>query len=193
MGKHEYKDKHVKVIIGIFALLIIALGVAFASNIFKINKNEESADKYIQNNIENNATQNSTLENTSKEENITQNTNIEEENITQDINIKEDKEQLDSANLSNDLFANYYNQAENILKNMSLEEKVGQMFLVRYPKTGVIEEIKTQYPGGYILFSRDFDNKTKSSMLSELNNCQENSKIKLLLGVDEEGRNSCKS
>ena len=85
------------------------------------------------------------------------------------------------------LFEAYYKDALSTVKKMTLEEKVGQMFLARYPESGVIEEIKSQNPGGYILFSRDFDNKTKTSMITELNNCQENSKIKLALGVDEEG------
>ena len=92
-----------------------------------------------------------------------------------------------NSNDSNELFAQYYKQAEKLLETMTLEEKVGQMFLARYPESGVIEEIKTQNPGGYVLFSRDFDNKTKTSMLQELTNCQTNSKIKLALGVDEEG------
>ena len=51
----------------------------------------------------------------------------------------------------------------------------------------IIQEIKEQNPGGYILFGRDFENETKQSILQELTNCQENSKIGLVLGVDEEG------
>ena len=44
---------------------------------------------------------------------------------------------------------------------MTIEEKVGQMFLVRYPNNGVIKQIKEEAPGGYILFGKDFDNETK--------------------------------
>lgn len=86
-----------------------------------------------------------------------------------------------------ELFEEYYNQAENILKNMTLEEKVGQMFLARYPESNVINEIKNEAPGGYVLFGRDFDNKTKQQMKDELNKNQQASKIPLILGVDEEG------
>lgn len=86
-----------------------------------------------------------------------------------------------------DLFAPYYNQAEELLKSMTLEEKVGQMFLVRFPESGVIQEIKNDSPGGYILFGRDFENETKSSIMKKLQECQDASKIKLVLGVDEEG------
>lgn len=86
-----------------------------------------------------------------------------------------------------ELFEDYYEQAEEIMKTMTLEEKVGQMFLVRYPTTGVVQEIKNENPGGYILFARDFANKTKETITKELNNHQANSKIKMLFGVDEEG------
>ena len=89
--------------------------------------------------------------------------------------------------VSGELFATYYEKAEELLKTMTLEEKVGQMFLARFPENGEIEEIKNQNPGGYILFEKDFENETKASMLEKLNKCQENSKIKLALGVDEEG------
>ena len=89
--------------------------------------------------------------------------------------------------VSNELFAQYYETAEKIMQDMSIEEKVGQMFLVRYPDSGVIEQIKNETPGGYILFGKDFDNETKESILEELTKEQEASKIGLIFGVDEEG------
>ena len=85
------------------------------------------------------------------------------------------------------MFSEYYEQAENLLQTMTLEEKVGQMFLARFPESNVIEEIRNYNPCGYILFGRDFKNETKSSILKKLENCQNESKIKLVLGVDEEG------
>ena len=50
------------------------------------------------------------------------------------------------ATLKKDIFEDYYEKARNLLKNMTLEEKVGQMFLARYPENGVIDEIKTRKP-----------------------------------------------
>ena len=82
------------------------------------------------------------------------------------------------------LFEEYYDEAEELLSTMSLEEKIGQMFLVRYPEKGVINEIKEYAPGGYILFGRDFKNETKQSILEEINDCQNASKIKMIFGVD---------
>ena len=77
-----------------------------------------------------------------------------------------------------ELFENYYLEASKELEKMSLEEKVGQMFFARYPSSGVTNEIEVGKPGGYILFGRDFDNKTKSKIISELENNQKTSKIK---------------
>lgn len=103
--------------------------------------------------------------------------------------LNDDKQEsiLDKTRNENDIFYPYYDKAEKLMQNMTLEEKVGQMFLARFPETGVIDEIKNEKPGGYVLFSRDFDNQTKTSMLEQLNKCQQCSKINLMLGVDEEG------
>lgn len=103
--------------------------------------------------------------------------------------LNDDKQEsiLDKTRNENDIFYPYYDKAEKLMQNMTLEEKVGQMFLARFPETGVIDEIKNEKPGGYVLFSRDFDNQTKTSMLEQLNKCQQSSKINLMLGVDEEG------
>ncbi len=86
-----------------------------------------------------------------------------------------------------ELFETYYAQAEEKMKSMTLEEKIGQMFLARYPETDANEEIKTLNPGGYILFGRDFESESKASIVNKLNKNQSNSKIPLILGVDEEG------
>lgn len=119
--------------------------------------------------------------NTEQVNQIEQNKSIEQENIMNEDKINDELEKSD------ELFSQYYDKAEQLLNNMTLEEKVGQMFLARYPESGVIDEIKNETPGGYILFSRDFKNETKDSILKELTQCQNESKIKLILGVDEEG------
>ncbi|MCD7809817.1 MAG: beta-hexosaminidase [Erysipelotrichaceae bacterium] len=87
-----------------------------------------------------------------------------------------------------ELFEEYYKQAEELMSTMTLEEKVGQMFIARYPTTAnVIDQIKNENPGGYILFEKHFRDETKESMLEKLTKCQDASNIPLLLGVDEEG------
>ena len=93
----------------------------------------------------------------------------------------------ENSNQTNDLFSEFYDEAEEILSKMTLEEKVGQMFLVRFPSSGVISEIEGYSPAGYILFGKDFEDETKNSIKQKLQNCQNASKIPLALGVDEEG------
>ena len=114
------------------------------------------------------------------------NPEINSEDITDSSNPGENAPDLSNPQ-NKDLFADYYGQAEELLRGMTLEEKVGQMFLVRFPESGVIEEIENEHPGGYILFGRDFKDETKSSILKKLEDCQNASKIRLILGVDEEG------
>lgn len=113
------------------------------------------------------------------------NTSVNTDNTIQINNIE--KEQKQKQSTDNEIFEQYYDKAEELLKTMTLEEKVGQMFLARYPDEEVLTEIKEENPGGYILFSKDFKNETKTSMLKKLTDCQKNSKIRMILGVDEEG------
>lgn len=86
-----------------------------------------------------------------------------------------------------ELFASEYNKAQDKLDDMSLEEKIGQLFLVRYDKNMALSWIKDYYASGYILFAKDFDNHTKESIKSELSSLKENSDIPLVFAVDEEG------
>ena len=88
--------------------------------------------------------------------------------------------------IQKDLFEDYYEEANKIMSEMTLEEKVGQLFYARYPYNSN-DEIVKENPGGYILFARDFKNETKESILQKINKNQENSKIKMFFGVDEEG------
>lgn len=107
------------------------------------------------------------------------NNNIEEKNI-----IKEKK--INDKTITKGIFKNYYNKASKIVDKMTIEEKVGQLFLVRYNKND-IEYLSNFYPGGYILFAKDFQNHTKESLRKEIEHNQELNKYKLIIGVDEEG------
>lgn len=78
-------------------------------------------------------------------------------------------------------------KAQEILSDMTLEEKVGQMFFVRCIKEQALEDIETYHLGGYILFGDDFKEKTKNDIKTTLSGYQKKTKIPLLIGVDEEG------
>lgn len=79
-------------------------------------------------------------------------------------------------------------QAQVILDKMSLEEKIGQMFLIRYSDDQTaLSDIAQYNPGGILLFAKDFENHTKESIKAQLDTCQQASGTSLIIGVDEEG------
>lgn len=78
-------------------------------------------------------------------------------------------------------------QAKALLADMTLEEKVSQMFLIRFPEQNAAEAVRGYRPGGFLLFSRDFKNRSPKELRELLDSCQAASAVPLLLGVDEEG------
>ena len=78
-------------------------------------------------------------------------------------------------------------QAEELLASMTLEEKVGQLFFVRVPAEEAAQAVAQYHFGGYILFGRDFQDKTREQVRADLQSYQDSAKVPLLLGVDEEG------
>lgn len=78
-------------------------------------------------------------------------------------------------------------RAREILSTMALEEKVGQMFIVRCPDIDAAQKAADYALGGYILFGRDFKDQSKEDVMGHIQSYQEASKIKMLIGVDEEG------
>ncbi len=165
------RKKRTYLIIILVSMLIIMIGEIFF--LINIVKTDNYNNISLKDNSRNNVNEKQQL-GQKVEENI--NVIQTKDNDTEDLQLKSD-----------DLFAKYYQQANILLQNMTLEEKVGQMFLVRFPRDGVIEQIENYHPGGYILFARDFKNETKSSIIEKLEQCQNASKIKLIFGVDEEG------
>ena len=74
-----------------------------------------------------------------------------------------------------------------ILEAMTLEEKVGQLFLARCRKETALDDIRNNQLGGLVLFGRDFDDETWGSMQKKLKAYRAAGNIPLLLAVDEEG------
>ena len=74
-----------------------------------------------------------------------------------------------------------------LLSSMTLEEKVGQLFFVRCPSSGAVEDVADYHLGGYILFGRDTADKTANDLTQTIQSYQSAAAIPLLIGVDEEG------
>lgn len=87
----------------------------------------------------------------------------------------------------NGIFSRYYSKAYQTLNQLTLDEKIGQILLVRFPDTDGVEKVKKYNFGGYVFYKKDFANKTKQQVISMIEKVQQNSKLPLLTAVDEEG------
>ena len=75
----------------------------------------------------------------------------------------------------------------NALSSMTLEEKVGQMFLLVRDTNDMSETVKDFNAGGVVLFEADFKGRTKDDVKAYTSALQSVSKIPLIIAVDEEG------
>lgn len=78
-------------------------------------------------------------------------------------------------------------KAAEILSGMTVEQKVGQMFLARCPEQQAAEKCAQYALGGYILFGRDFENKTPEEAKAGIAACQSASTVPMIIATDEEG------
>lgn len=82
-------------------------------------------------------------------------------------------------------------EIEDLLSSLTTEEKVGQLFFVRCPADSATEDVGTYHLGGYLLFGRDFTDKTADDVIQTIRAYQTaaaaDTGIPLLIGVDEEG------
>jgi len=79
-----------------------------------------------------------------------------------------------------------------MLEDMSVSEKVGQLFLVAAPNQNTAEQIQNYHLGGYVLFYDDVEGHTPDSLSQWISSLQDASDIPLLIAVDEEGGTVCR-
>lgn len=108
---------------------------------------------------------------------------IKESSKLKEINKKKTSDKY----LDNGLFKDYYEKAYQKLEKMSLDEKIGQILLVRYPDNNQKEIVEKYQFGGYLFFGKDFKDKTKDEVIKMIDDSNSVSKIPLLTAVDEEG------
>ena len=103
----------------------------------------------------------------------------------QNITIK-NVEKLDKEFTLESLNNNNTKKAKEIVNKMSLEEIVGELYMVHHTSKS-LGDIEKYHLGGLVLFGEAFKNKTKDEVINMINNLQQKASIPLLLGVDEEG------
>lgn len=110
-----------------------------------------------------------------------------EENEVKKVEKKQEPKEEEKYKIDNGIFKEYYKRSYEIVKKMSLEEKIAQLLLVRYPEENQKEILKQYQFGGYLFFARDFGDKTKEEVINMINEAQEVAKIPILTALDEEG------
>ena len=113
--------------------------------------------------------------------------------LSNDIKNKTEKKEkevvsnIPSIYQDNGIFKDYYDKAYNKFKTMTIEEKIGQMLLVRMDYNNVDSIINDYNVSGFIMFANDFKDKTKDEVKNDIIRYQSISRIPLLIAVDEEG------
>ena len=74
-----------------------------------------------------------------------------------------------------------------MISDMSLEQRVGQLFLARCNAETAAMDVQQYHLGGLVLFGNDFENQTPGSMAQTISNYQNAAEKPLLIAVDEEG------
>lgn len=166
--------RKIVVVIALFATLnLVSCGTNSGDN-----KNTQTITKT--------RTDTSTITPGSNTDNGTENTVTNTETTTETIIETTPTESQYPVN-DNGIFAEYYSKAWNRLQEMSLEEKVGQVFLARCPVDTDIESIQTYHLGGYVLFRKDFEGKTSNQVIDKIDSYQRESSIPMIMATDEEG------
>lgn len=74
-----------------------------------------------------------------------------------------------------------------LVEEMSVEEKVGQLLLARFPQENSAEMAEKYHIGGYTFYAADFKGRTPEDILSITEDMRSRTKIPPLFAVDEEG------
>lgn len=74
-----------------------------------------------------------------------------------------------------------------LLNQMSLDERIGQLFFARCSEETALADLQTYHLGGFVLFAEDFEEETPASFSEKAASYQGSAAIPLLLAVDEEG------
>ena len=74
-----------------------------------------------------------------------------------------------------------------MISDMSLEQRVGQLFLARCNAETAIQDIQQYHLGGLVLFGEDFENQSMESMRQTIAAYQAAAEKPLLIAVHEEG------
>lgn len=117
---------------------------------------------------------------------LTKNTEKQNNNLLNIRPVSQDEDYVGTRTI-NGIFSKFSTLATNKVKAMTLDEKIGQILLVRYDVSSAKDAINSNKVGGFVFFEKDFKNKDKEQVKTMINDLQKIAKIPLLTAVDEEG------
>ncbi len=85
------------------------------------------------------------------------------------------------------IFRDYYKKANQKLDELTIDEKIAQLFIIGNSINTDYSELEKYQFGGYLFFNDFFKEKTSIQVRNLMESYQESSKIPLLIAVDEEG------
>lgn len=94
--------------------------------------------------------------------------------------------QKTETNISNNTTAQPHTAQKTAEPEMSVEEKVGQLFLVRCDDENM-DKILSKKPAGIVMFGADFKDLSEDEIKSKIKGYQKKSDTELIISVDEEG------
>lgn len=86
-----------------------------------------------------------------------------------------------------DIFSAYYDKAEEKLNTLTIDDKIGQLFIAGSHDATCFDKLEQYQFGGYLFFASFFENKDADTIKSQIQQFQSKVKIPLLTAVDEEG------
>ena len=100
---------------------------------------------------------------------------------------EDDDNPVPTAWRDNGIFSPYYEKAYLKMKEMSTEEKIGQVLLARCPEENYYETAEEYHLGGYMLFYNNYEGKNKDDVIRFTRTLTENRDIPMIIASDEEG------
>lgn len=191
---HLKKYSFIFIILTIFSILIIiyltSLDKSNKLNAIVVSENEDNLILLTSNDLIYNISKNKL--NAKFEDNILITYNKFPDELTNILDFDIVDYEINSKNKKKNtfetgIFNKYYEKAYNKLSELTLDEKIGQLFLIRYDEDNALNDLSKYKVSGFVFYEKDFQNKTKDEVLNMINSLNEGNNIPLLMATDEEG------
>lgn len=191
---HLKKYSFIFIILTIFSILIIiyltSLDKSNKLNAIIVSENEDNLTLLTSNDLIYNISKNKL--NAKFEDNILITYNKSPDELTNILDLDIVNYEINPKNKKKNtfetgIFNKYYEKAYNKLLELTLDEKIGQLFLIRYDEDNALNDLSKYKVSGFVFYEKDFQNKTKDEVLNMINSLNEGNNIPLLMATDEEG------